>query len=92
MPIVRPKFLVAHEVSELYSASCTQLCNCRPMHSLPPSTAFVRIRPSRFFQTDSEAAANNDEEEVHLHRDDGSDDDCSIKPAVCVGREHGNRM
>jgi hypothetical protein len=48
------------------------------MHPLPPSTAFVRIQPSRFFQTDSEAAANKDEEEVHLHRDDGNEDDCSV--------------
>jgi hypothetical protein len=78
MPVVRPKFLVAHEVSKLYSASCTQLRNCRPMHPLSPSTAFVRIRPSPFFQTDSEAAANNDKEKVHLRHDDDGDDDCSV--------------
>ena len=77
-PVVRPKFFVEHWVSKLYLASCTLLRDCRLMHPLPPSTAFVRIRPPRFFQTESEAAANNDKEEVHLHHNDDGDDGCSM--------------
>jgi hypothetical protein len=82
-PVVRPKFLVEYWVSKIYLASFTPLRDCRPMNPLPPSTAFVHIRPPRFFQTDSEAAPNNKKEEVHLHHDDDGDDGCSITPAVC---------